>query len=138
MPMHYLADQAAEPQLPTLTCQETRIQITQRTRRWNRKPVVTVVDAVVGRVVDSVTTGRVLIDGTGSGEVDGEMIRDRRQLAADGLVVPVVVMHRQTRARHGVRARRGYVQAGREQGAERFSRHGSMGFHWKDKLYSRA
>ncbi|MCB0929699.1 MAG: DUF2236 domain-containing protein [Mycobacterium sp.] len=46
MPMHYLADQAAEPQLPTLTCQETRIQITQRTRRWNRKPVVTVVDAL--------------------------------------------------------------------------------------------
>lgn len=55
-----------------------------------------------GRVVDSVTTGRVLIDGTGSGEVDGEMIRDRRQLAADGLVVPVVVMNRHSRVREGL------------------------------------
>jgi ribonuclease J len=55
-----------------------------------------------GRVVDSVTTGRVLIDGTGTGAVDGEMIRDRRQLAADGLVVPVVVMNRQSGAREGL------------------------------------
>ncbi len=55
-----------------------------------------------GRVVDSVTTGRVLIDGAGSGAVDGEMIRDRRQLAADGLVVPVVVMNRQSGAREGL------------------------------------
>lgn len=66
------------------------------------------------RVVDSVTTGRVLIDGSGSGEVDGVMIRDRRQLAADGLVVPVVVMHRQTRARQGVPelVARGFVPEG--------------------------
>jgi ribonuclease J len=55
-----------------------------------------------GRILDSVTTGRVLIDGRGTGEVDGEMIRDRRQLAADGLVVPVVVMNRQSRVREGL------------------------------------
>ena len=55
-----------------------------------------------GSVVDSVTAGRVLIDGTRAGEVDGEMIRDRRQLAADGLVVPVVVMNRQKGVREGL------------------------------------
>lgn len=59
-------------------------------------------DSEGGRVVDSVTAGRVLIDGTRSGEVDGEMIRDRRQLAADGLVVPVVVMNRQKGVREGL------------------------------------
>lgn len=66
------------------------------------------------RVVDSATTGRVLIDGTGSGAVDGEMIRDRRQLAADGLVVPVVVMNRQSRVREGLPelVARGFVPEG--------------------------
>jgi ribonuclease J len=59
-------------------------------------------DGSGGRIVDSVATGRVLIDGTRTGSVDGEMIRDRRQLAADGLVVPVVVIGRQTGARSGV------------------------------------
>lgn len=59
-------------------------------------------DADGGRVVDSVPTGRVLIDGTRSGEVDSEMIRDRRHLAADGLVVPVVVMNRQKGVREGL------------------------------------
>jgi ribonuclease J len=59
-------------------------------------------DGEGGRVVDSVTAGRVLIDGTRSGEVDSEMIRDRRQLAADGLVVPVVVMNRQKGVREGL------------------------------------
>jgi ribonuclease J len=55
-----------------------------------------------GRIVDSVVAGRVLIDGTRAGEVDGEMIRDRRHLAADGLVVPVVVMNRQKGVREGL------------------------------------
>lgn len=59
-------------------------------------------DGTGARVADSVATGRVLIDGTRTAAVDGEMIRDRRQLAADGLVVPVVVMSRQTGTRSGV------------------------------------
>jgi ribonuclease J len=59
-------------------------------------------DATGGRVVSSVATGRVLIDGTRTGEVDDEMIRDRRHLAADGLVVSVVVMGRQSGARSGL------------------------------------
>jgi ribonuclease J len=66
------------------------------------------------RIVDTVPTGRVLIDGTRTGEIDTEMIRDRRQLAADGLVVPVVVISRQTGAREGVPeiVARGFVPEG--------------------------
>ncbi|MGE0813894.1 MAG: ribonuclease J [Vicinamibacterales bacterium] len=59
-------------------------------------------DAAGGRLLDAVPIGRVLIDGTRAGEVDGEMLRDRRHLAADGLVVPVVVMSRHTGAREGL------------------------------------
>lgn len=59
-------------------------------------------DHAGARVVDTVATGRVLIDGTRTGEIDGVMIRDRRQLAADGLVVPVVVINRQTGLLEGV------------------------------------
>ena len=40
--------------------------------------------------------GRVLIDGTRTGEVGDEVLRDRRHLAGDGLVVPVVAINRQS------------------------------------------
>jgi ribonuclease J len=40
----------------------------------------------------------VLIDATRFGEVGDEVLRDRRHLAADGLVVPVVTINRQTGA----------------------------------------
>ena len=40
--------------------------------------------------------GRVLIDGTRSGEVGDEVLRDRRHLSGDGLVVPVVSIGRQS------------------------------------------
>jgi ribonuclease J len=49
-----------------------------------------------GRVVDKVPAGRILIDGTRSGEVGDEVLRDRRHLAGDGLVVPVVAIGRQS------------------------------------------
>ena len=49
-----------------------------------------------GRLLDKVPAGRVLIDGTRVGEVGDEVLRDRRHLAADGLVVPVVAINRQT------------------------------------------
>jgi ribonuclease J len=48
------------------------------------------------RIADKAPTGRVLIDGTRVGEVGDEVLRDRRHLAADGLVVPVVAINRQT------------------------------------------
>jgi ribonuclease J len=59
-------------------------------------------DAEGGRIADRVTTGRVLIDGTRVGEVDDEVLRDRRHIAADGLVVPVVAINRQTGQVEGV------------------------------------
>jgi len=51
-----------------------------------------------GRVVDRVPAGRVLIDGTRTGEVADEVLRDRRHLAADGLIVAVVAINGQTGA----------------------------------------
>ena len=40
--------------------------------------------------------GRILIDGTRSGEVGDEVLRDRRHLAGDGLVVTVVTIGKQS------------------------------------------
>jgi ribonuclease J len=53
-------------------------------------------DASGARRVDRVPAGRVLIDGTRTGEVADEVLRDRRHLAADGLVVPVVAIEQQS------------------------------------------
>ncbi len=54
------------------------------------------IDREGARVVDKVPAGRVLIDGTRSGEVGDEVLRDRRHLAGDGLVVPVLAISRQS------------------------------------------
>lgn len=51
-----------------------------------------------GRVAGKAPAGRVLIDGTRTGEVGDEILRDRRHLAADGLVVPVLAISRQSGA----------------------------------------
>jgi ribonuclease J len=48
------------------------------------------------RIADKVSAGRILIDGTRSGEVGDEVLRDRRHLAGDGLVVPVVTIGKQS------------------------------------------
>ena len=48
------------------------------------------------RIADKAPTGRVLIDGTRTGEVADEVLRDRRHLAGDGLVVAVVAISRAT------------------------------------------
>ena len=49
-----------------------------------------------GRIADKVPTGRVLIDGTRTGEIGDEILRDRRHLASDGLVVTVIAINSQT------------------------------------------
>jgi ribonuclease J len=54
------------------------------------------IDGEGARVAGKVPAGRILIDGTRSGEVGDEVLRDRRHLAGDGLVVPVVAINRQT------------------------------------------
>ena len=51
-----------------------------------------------GRVVDRLPVGRTLIDGTRTGEIGDEVLRDRRHLAGDGLVVPIVAISAQTGA----------------------------------------
>jgi ribonuclease J len=55
-----------------------------------------------GRLAGKVPVGRVLIDGTLTGEVADEVLRDRRHLAEDGLVVPVVAINKQTGLLEGV------------------------------------
>ena len=50
------------------------------------------------RIADKAPTGRVLIDVTRVGEVGDEVLRDRRHIAADGLVVAVVAISRHTGA----------------------------------------
>src|SRR5688572_7321221 len=47
-------------------------------------------DAEGATVTGRVQTGRILVDGTRMGEVGDEVLRDRRHLAGDGLVVAVV------------------------------------------------
>ena len=50
------------------------------------------------RIAGKAPTGRVLIDVTRVGEVGDEVLRDRRHLAGDGVVVAVVAINRQTGA----------------------------------------
>jgi ribonuclease J len=52
------------------------------------------VDEGGARVADTIAAGRILIDGTRSGEVGDEVLRDRRHLAGDGLAVPVIAINR--------------------------------------------
>jgi ribonuclease J len=53
-------------------------------------------DAHGARIADKAPTGRVLIDTTRVGEVGDEVLRDRRHLAGDGVVVAVVAISRHT------------------------------------------
>jgi ribonuclease J len=58
-------------------------------------------DQAGARIADKAPTGRVLIDVTRVGEVGDEVLRDRRHLAADGIVVAVVAISRDTGALAG-------------------------------------
>lgn len=60
------------------------------------------IDADGARLAGKAPVGRVLIDGTRSGEVGDEVLRDRRHLAEDGLVVPVLAINGQTGMLEGV------------------------------------
>jgi ribonuclease J len=59
-------------------------------------------DAQGARIAGKAPVGRVLIDDTRTGEIGDEVLRDRRHLAEDGLVVPVVAINKQTGALEGV------------------------------------
>jgi len=58
-------------------------------------------DSQGARIADKAPTGRVLIDTTRVGEVGDEVLRDRRHLAGDGVVVAVVAISRHTGAMTG-------------------------------------
>jgi ribonuclease J len=70
-----------------------------------------------GWIADKVPAGRVLIDGTSVTGIGDEVLRDRRHLAEDGLIVPVLAINKQTGTIEGVPdiITRGLVV---EQGAE--------------------
>ncbi len=53
-------------------------------------------DRAGARIAGKAPTGRILIDGTRVGEVGDEVLRDRRHLAADGIVVAVIAISRLT------------------------------------------
>ena len=59
-------------------------------------------DAEGGRIADKTAAGRVLIDGTRVGEVDDEVLRDRRHISIDGIIMPVVAINGQTGIVEGV------------------------------------
>ena len=59
-------------------------------------------DADGARIAGKAPVGRVLIDGTRTGEVGDEVLRDRRHLAEDGLLVPVIAINKQTGALEGI------------------------------------
>jgi len=63
---------------------------------------VVAIDAEGARMAGKAPVGRILIDGTRTGEIGDEVLRDRRHLAEDGLVVPVVAINKQTGQLEGV------------------------------------
>jgi ribonuclease J len=63
---------------------------------------VVVFEDDAGRIAGKAPVGRVLIDDTRTGEVGDEVLRDRRHLAEDGLVVPVVAINKQSGTLEGV------------------------------------
>jgi ribonuclease J len=59
-------------------------------------------DAEGGRIADKTPSGRVLIDGTRVGEVGDEVLRDRRHISIDGIIMPVVAINARTGIIEGV------------------------------------
>lgn len=55
-----------------------------------------------GRLAGKVPAGRVLIDGASATGLGDEVLRDRRHLAEDGLVVPVIAINKQTGSVEGL------------------------------------
>ena len=52
--------------------------------------------ATSARKVDAISVGRVFVDGKGVGDVEEVVIRDRRHLSGDGMVLAVMAIHQQS------------------------------------------
>jgi ribonuclease J len=52
--------------------------------------------ANTGRIANKVSAGRVLVDGLGVGDVGNIVLRDRKQLSQDGILIAVVTMDKDT------------------------------------------
>jgi ribonuclease J len=59
-------------------------------------------DRAGGWIADRIPAGRVFIDGAARSGLGDEILRDRRHLAEDGLVVPVLAINKQTGMLEGV------------------------------------
>jgi ribonuclease J len=79
-------------------------RVAERVTRGSERPVDVMViengdvlqfDGEHAAVTGKAPTGRVLIDDTRVGEVADEVLRDRRHLAVDGIVLPVVAVRKQ-------------------------------------------
>ena len=55
------------------------------------------------RVRERVTSGQVFVDGLGVGDVGNIVLRDRRQLSTDGILIVVVTMDAKTASLGGAR-----------------------------------
>jgi len=49
-----------------------------------------------GKIINRVEVGKVFVDGKGVGDVEDVVLRDRRQLSEDGMVIPVMVINERT------------------------------------------
>ena len=49
-----------------------------------------------GKIIDKVEVGKVFVDGKGVGDVEDVVLRDRKQLSEDGMVIPVMVINEKT------------------------------------------
>jgi ribonuclease J len=54
--------------------------------------------ADAARRIDRVSAGRIFVDRGASGEIDDLVVRDRRHISAEGILVPIVVLDRTTGA----------------------------------------
>ncbi|MBN1255641.1 MAG: ribonuclease J [Deltaproteobacteria bacterium] len=49
-----------------------------------------------GKIIDRVEVGKIFVDGKGVGDVEDVVLRDRKQLSEDGMVIPVMVINERT------------------------------------------
>ncbi len=64
-----------------------------------------------GSVSDKIATGRLLVDGSGLGLVDDCAVRDRKRLAAGGLVVPMISLSRSREPEISDLLSRGFIES---------------------------